>query len=184
MCDIAFIDSLYSIAICRVALRHRAACQLTVNSYANMAIWCQPVLVFLSPRTAVLPTVTAKCQSYSQAQQVFGLCSYIDTPLVTPTRCDVMWCVLCIGVGDIVFHNGKRVFGQPQEAAQPARRHAVSPQSTSTYMCLCLYPCRLIFFLVFFFLLFCYFSLCVTGSARQTTWTNPHCNTKMQHNIS
>lgn len=146
MCDIACIDSLYSIAICRVALRHRAACQLTVNSYANMAIWCQPVLVFLSPRTAVLPTVTAKCQSYSQAQQVFGLCSYIDTPLVTPTRCDVMWCVLCIGVGDIVFHNGKRVFGQPQEAAQPARRHAVSPQSTSTYMCLCLYPCRLIFF--------------------------------------
>lgn len=27
----------YSIEICRVALRYRAACQLTVNSYANMA---------------------------------------------------------------------------------------------------------------------------------------------------
>lgn len=88
MCDIACIDSLYSIAICRVALRHRAACQLTVNSYANMAIWCQPVLVFLSPRTAVLPTVTAKCQSYNQAQQVFGRCSYIDTP----PHPHEMWC--------------------------------------------------------------------------------------------
>lgn len=68
-----------------------------------------------------------------------------------------MWCVLCIGIGDIVFHNGKRVFGQPQEA-QPARRHAVSPQSTSTYICLCLYPCRLIFLVFFFILLF--FTLC------------------------
>lgn len=66
----------------------------------------------------VLPTVTAKCQSYSQAQQVFGRHpSYRTAPSrpLMDVMCGVVWCVLCVGIGDIVFHNGKRVFGQPQE---------------------------------------------------------------------
>lgn len=67
---------------------------------------------------SLLPTVTAKCQSYSRAQQVFHyfqLSCYFwiagSFALVLVTSYFIMANVF--------------LFGQPQEA-QPARRHAVS----------------------------------------------------------
>lgn len=144
----------------------------------------------------VLPTVTAKCQSYSQAQQVFGRHpSYRTAPSrpLMDVMCGVVWCVLCVGIGDIVFHNGKRVFGQPQELhnqlddmplAPP--RFPAFPLLTTVYiyiclsllcLCLCLYPCRLCFCFRPFF------TLCNRKCQCQTTWTNPHCNPKMHLKI-
>lgn len=132
---------------------------------------------------SLLPTVTAKCQSYSQAQQVFH---YFQLSCYCGCYFWIAGSFALVLVTSYFIMANVFLFGQPQEA-QPARRHTVT-QSASTYLyvyihvgipfCFC-FSCIIYLYIYLYIYVHTYSRKCQPNVAKPTHI----CNTKIHGNI-